>query len=535
MADRIDIPTEDEAFISVKDHKDSFPSRVECRLINPAKNNIGVISKSILDKINTAVREATNSNQWLNTSSAIDWFNSITTKSNYTFFKFDIVSFYPSIKRKLLTDAIQWARSFTNISVQEVNVIMHCRKMFLFFEDECWVKKNDPCFDVSMGSLDSAEVCELVGLFLLSHLENLIPQNQLGLYRDDGLAVVNLPGPEVERLSKDVKKLFSKHNLKITTTVNTQTTDFLDVLFDLQTGLHRPFKKATSNPIYVHQNSNHPRNVKAELPQMIGRRISELSANRNVFTAEAPAYQHALKEAGYNHQLQYIEKPTTKKRVRKRNVTWFNPPWNDEVSTNIAKKFLAMLDRHFPKGSELHRYFNRNTVKVSYSSMPNMGSLISGHNKKILGATTGLEVKGCNCRPKDKANCPLEGKCQTNSLVYKSTVEAAGTTKEYIGLTANTFKERFTGHKQSFNHQKFAHRTTLSSYLWELKNKDIPFTQRWSIVSQAPAYSRKVRACHLCLMEKLQISLADPMTTLNKRNEIVAKCRHRDKMLLDKW
>ena len=130
VADRIDIPTEDEAFISVKDHKDSFPSRVECRLINPAKNNIGVISKSILDKINTAVREATNSNQWLNTSSAIDWFNSITTKSNYTFFKFDIVSFYPSIKRKLLTDAIQWARIFTNISVQEVNVIMHCRKMF---------------------------------------------------------------------------------------------------------------------------------------------------------------------------------------------------------------------------------------------------------------------------------------------------------------------------------------------------------------------------------------------------------------------
>ena len=36
--------------------------------------------------------------------------------------------------------------------------------MFLFFEDEWWVKNNDPSFDVSMGSLDSAEVCELVGL-----------------------------------------------------------------------------------------------------------------------------------------------------------------------------------------------------------------------------------------------------------------------------------------------------------------------------------------------------------------------------------
>ena len=63
VADRIDIPTEDKAFISVKDHKDSLPSRLECRLINPAKNNIGVINKSILDRIYTAVREATNSNQ----------------------------------------------------------------------------------------------------------------------------------------------------------------------------------------------------------------------------------------------------------------------------------------------------------------------------------------------------------------------------------------------------------------------------------------------------------------------------------------
>ena len=72
--------------------------------------------------------------------------------------------------------------------------------MFIFLEDECWVKKNDLSSDVSTGSLDSAEVCELVGLFLHSQLENLIPQNQLGLYRDDGCAVVNLTGPEVERL-----------------------------------------------------------------------------------------------------------------------------------------------------------------------------------------------------------------------------------------------------------------------------------------------------------------------------------------------
>ena len=87
-----------------------------------------------------------------------------------------------------------------------------------------------------MGDLDSAEVCELAGLFLLSKLERLIQKDQIRLYRDDGLAVVELPGPEVERLKKKVGKLFSEHNLSITTEVNIKVTDYL----------HRPFKKATS-------------------------------------------------------------------------------------------------------------------------------------------------------------------------------------------------------------------------------------------------------------------------------------------------
>ena len=243
-------------------------------------------------------------------------------------------------------------------------------------------------------------------------------------------------------------------------------------------------------------------------------------------------YNNALRTASYNSNLQYTKKPTIRKRTRKKNVVWFNPPWNDEVSTNIAKRFLAMVDRHFPKGSTLGKHINRNTVKVSYSSMPNMAKIIAGHNKKVTSAGTSMKTMGCNCR---KPPCPLDGKCKTANLVYKSTVEAAGKTKDYIGLTANTFKERFTGHKASFNHRTQAHKTTLSSHIWELKDSQIPYTQHWSILSLAPSYSKEVRTCHLCLVEKTHISLADPTSTLNKRNEIIAKCRHRDKMLLKNW
>ena len=58
---------------------------------------------------------------------------------------------------------------------------------------------------------------------------------------------------------------------------------------------------------------------------------------------------------------------------------------------------------------------------------------------------------------------------------------------------------------------------------------------RVEIICTAPSYSRKVRTCHLCIMEKTHISIADPTLTLNKRNEIIAKCRHRDKVLLKNW
>ena len=55
-----------------------------------------------------------------------------------------------------------------------------------------------------MGSLDGAEMCELVGLYLLNKIKPLLGSNSVGLYRDDGLAIVHkVNGPKVGRLRKD--------------------------------------------------------------------------------------------------------------------------------------------------------------------------------------------------------------------------------------------------------------------------------------------------------------------------------------------
>ena len=52
MADRVEVMQETEAYITIKYHKDEFPNKIPCCLINPSKSNIGKISKAILDTIN---------------------------------------------------------------------------------------------------------------------------------------------------------------------------------------------------------------------------------------------------------------------------------------------------------------------------------------------------------------------------------------------------------------------------------------------------------------------------------------------------
>ena len=72
-----------------------------------------------------------------------------------------------------------------------------------------------------MGSFDGAEICELVGLFILNKLTNIIPTKDLGLYRDDGLAVLrNKSGPEMERTRKNIIKAFKEIELNITAETN---------------------------------------------------------------------------------------------------------------------------------------------------------------------------------------------------------------------------------------------------------------------------------------------------------------------------
>ena len=87
------------------------------------------------------------------------------------------------------------------------------------------------------------------------------------------------------------------------------------------------------------------------------------------------------------------------------------------VKNNIEKNFLKLLiDKHFPRSSELYKIFNRNTVKFSCSCTPNSQQIIKRHNKKLRSRKE-QKTADCNCRRKQE--CPMQGKFHTESSLYK--------------------------------------------------------------------------------------------------------------------
>ena len=142
---------------------------------------------------------------------------------------------------------------------------------------------------------------------------------------------------------------------------------------------------------------------------MIETRVSNISCNSKEFEKAKPAFQDAMRKCGHTTNLSY--KPTQQqcnpKKGRSRNV-WFNLPFSQHVRTNIGKEFLILIDKHFGNPShKLGKICNRSNLKISYSCMPNMKSIILNHNKRILEKNVATEKKQCNCR--DMSNWPMNG------------------------------------------------------------------------------------------------------------------------------
>ena len=138
------------------------------------------------------------------------------------------------------------------------------------------------------------------------------------------------------------------------------------------------------------------------------------------------------------------------------------------VKTNVGKIFFKLLWKHFLPSHPMYTIFNTNKVKISYSCFPNIGSIISSHNKKILYSDN--TKYGCNCN--DKSKCLFDDKCATPRIVYRADVtnDQIQEQKFYYWISDTPFKERYKNHNKFFRHKEYSTETDLAKYCWELKD-----------------------------------------------------------------
>ena len=200
----------------------------------------------------------------------------------------------------------------------------------------------------------------------------------------------------------------TEFKLSITSEPNLKIVNFLGITLNLNTGTHEPYNKPNNNALYINVNSNHPPKIIKNLPENIQKRVNKLSSSTRIFNSSKDLHDNALSGSGFQQRIRFEQHKTsaTPNKNRKRNIAFFNHPY----SANATTKKLKILDKHFPKSHKLHKLFNRNNVKVSYSSLRNFVSIINSHNKKILRQEEmALPKPHCNCRVKE--SCPLNSDC----------------------------------------------------------------------------------------------------------------------------
>ena len=96
------------------------------------------------------------------------------------------------------------------------------------------------------------------------------------------------------------------------------------------------------------------------------------------------------KNSGYKTKLQYQQpkENNQNKKKRKRTIIWFNLPYSKSIKTNIGRIFIKLISKHFPPNQKFVKIFNKNTIRLSYSYMPNIRSKTNGHNKKNTATQT---------------------------------------------------------------------------------------------------------------------------------------------------
>ena len=207
----------------------------------------------------------------------------------------------------MLLKRLNNAREYTDITDEEIEIIVACRKSILFDNRRTWVKSHVNNFDIPIGAYDSAKVADLIGIYILDTLSRIVNLEQVGLYRDDGIIFIpDSNGPKTSKILKKIIRAFKLLGLRIEIASNLKIVNFLDVTFNLNNGTFKPFSKNNSTPTYINIYSNHPRSLLKQIPNAVNQRINKLLSCKRIFEESKSIYNEAFKNSGFQGRLAHV-------------------------------------------------------------------------------------------------------------------------------------------------------------------------------------------------------------------------------------
>ena len=125
--------------------------------------------------------------------------------------------------------------------------------------------------------------------------------------------------------------------------------------------------------------SNHPLSIIRQTSLSINLQINNILCNDDRFYQASIICNKAFKDSGFNKQLVYKPREAHQNQWKNRacNIIWFNLPYSANIQTNVGRTVLELVDKSFLTSNTLYEIYNRNTIKLTYSCMNNVASIIS--------------------------------------------------------------------------------------------------------------------------------------------------------------
>ena len=117
---------------------------------------------------------------------------------------------------ELLLKSLNHAREYTDITDEEIEIILACMKSVLADNRRTWVKSHVDNLDVPMDAYNSAQVADLIMIYILDTLGRIVNLDRVRLYRDDRIIFIpDSNGPKTSKIQKKIIRAFKLLDIPI--------------------------------------------------------------------------------------------------------------------------------------------------------------------------------------------------------------------------------------------------------------------------------------------------------------------------------